>query len=106
MTTLEKVKLLEEYVAVDGTGVDPVVELAIEKLLKRESSRMGELKQRLLKQQAAFERKYGMNSEEFNRRYEKGIMGDEMDYIEWSATFDMLSGLDKRLSLLQKEASA
>jgi len=29
-----------------------------------------------------------------------------MDYVEWSATVDMLSGIDKRLSLLQQEAPA
>ncbi len=75
-------------------------------LPKREASRMDELKQRLLRQKTDLEKKYGMNSEQFNRRYEKGTMGDEMDYVEWSATVDMLSGIEKRLSLLQKEASA
>ena len=92
MSILEKVKLLEEYVAVDASVVDPVVELAIEKLLKQEASRMDELKRRLLRQQTVFEKKYGISSEEFSRRYEKGTMGDEMDYVEWSATVDMLSG--------------
>ena len=105
MAILEKVKLLEQYVAFDASAVDPVVELAIEKLLKREASRMDELKQRLLIQTAEFEKKYGISSDEFNRRYEEGAMGDEMDYVEWSATVDMLSGIDKRLSLLQQEAS-
>lgn len=105
MAILEKVKLLEEYVAVDASAVDPVVELAIEKLLKREASRMNKLKQRLLIQKVEFEKKYGISSDEFNRRYEKGTMGDEMDYVEWSATVDMLSGIDKRLTLLQQEAS-
>jgi len=106
MSILRKVKLLEEYVAADASAVDPAVELAIEKLLKREVSRMDELKQRLLRQKTDFEKKYGMSSEEFNRRYEKGTMGDEMDYVEWSATVDMLSGIEKRLSVLQQEASA
>jgi len=106
MTILEKIKLLERYVAVDVAAVDPVVELAIEKLLKREASRIDELKQRLLRQKIAFEEKYGLNSEEFCRRYEKGEMGDDMDYVEWSATVNMLSGIEKRLSLLQQEVSA
>jgi hypothetical protein len=82
------------------------VELAIEKLLKREACRMDELRQRLLKQKTDFEEKYGIGSEEFNRRYEKGAMGDDMDCVEWSATVDMLAGIEKRLSLLQQEASA
>jgi len=106
MNILDKVKLLEKYIAVDVSTIDPVVELAIEKLLKREASRLDELRQRLLKQKIEFEKRYRLNSEEFYRRYEKGAMGDEMDYVEWSATVDMLAGIEKRLSLLQQEASA
>ena len=103
MTILEKVKLLERYISVDDSAVDPVIELAIEKLLKREASRIDELKQRLSKQKTEFEEKYGLNSEEFCRRYEKGQMGDDMDYLEWSATVDMLAGIEERLSLSQYE---
>ncbi len=106
MTILEKVKLLERYIAVDVAAIDPVMELAIEKLLKREASRLDELKQRLLKQKTEFEEKYELDSEEFCRRYEKGAMGDDMDYVEWSATVDMLTGIEKRLSLLQQGTSA
>jgi len=106
MTVLEKVKLLERYIADDVEAIDPVMELAIDKLLQREVSRMDELKQRLLRQRSEFEEKYGLNSDEFCRRYEKGAMGDDMDYVEWSATIDMLAGIEKRLSLLQHEASA
>jgi hypothetical protein len=29
-----------------------------------------------------------------------------MNYVEWSATVDMLVGIEKRLSLLQQGASA
>ena len=105
MTILEKVKLLEKYIAVDVSAIDPVMELAIEKLLKREASRLDELKQRLLRQKTEFEKRYGLDSEEFYRRYEKGMMGDEMDYVEWSATVDMLAGVEKRVSLLQLGAT-
>ena len=106
MTILEKVKLLERYIAVDVAAIDPVMDLTIEKLLKREASRVDELKQRLLVQKSEFEAKYGLNSEEFRKRYEKGVMGDDMDYVEWSATVDMLAGVEKRLSLLQQGTSA
>jgi len=106
MTILNKIKLLEEYVSVDASVIDPVVELAIEKLLKREASRMNELRRHLLEQKTEFEEKYGISSEEFNKLYEKGMMGDEMDYVEWSATVDMLSGIEKRLSVLQRETSS
>jgi hypothetical protein len=104
MTTLEKVKLLEKYLAVDVEAIDPVVELAIEKLLKREASRIDQLKQRLLRQKTEFEEKYGLNSEEFRRRYENGTMADDMDYVEWSATICMLIDVEKRLSLIKPDS--
>ncbi len=106
MTILEKVKLLERYIAVDLAAIDPVMDLTIEKLLRREASRMDELRQRLLTQKSEFEKKYGLNSEEFCMRYNKGAMGDDMDYVEWSAIVDMLAGTEKRLSVLQQKASA
>jgi len=67
MSILRKVKLLEEYVAADASAVDPTVELASEKLLKREACRLDELKQRLLRQKAGFEEKYGLEFHPANR---------------------------------------
>ena len=106
MNVLDKVKILERYVAKDTHALDPVVELTIEKLLKRETSRMVDLKQRLVQQKQAFEERYGLDSDEFCRRYEAGTMGDEMDYVEWSATVDMLAGIENRLMLLQQDTIA
>jgi len=31
-----------------------------------------------------------MSSEEFRIRYDKGSVGDDMEFIEWAATLDML----------------
>ena len=48
MTTLEKVKRLEKYIAADVAAFDPVLDITIEKLLKRESARVGDIQQRLM----------------------------------------------------------
>lgn len=55
MTTLEKVKRLEEYLAIGSSTVDPVLDIALDKLLKREITRMSELKARLSDQLKKFE---------------------------------------------------
>lgn len=100
LTTLDKIKRLEQYLAADNSTVDPVVDLTIDKLLAREQARIVGLKTRLLEQCALFEQSYALSSEDFYKQYEAGQMGDETDYIEWAATLEMLANLEKRLALL------
>jgi hypothetical protein len=100
LTTLDKVKRLEQYLAVDNSTVDPVLDTTIDKLLAREQARILELKTRLSKQCTWFEQSYALSSEDFYKQYEAGQMGDETDYVEWAATLEMLANLDKRLALL------
>lgn len=101
VTTLEKVRRLEQYLAVDNSTVDQVMDTTIDKLLIRERARILELKERLLRQCKQFEEDYLLDSTEFYTRYEEGEMGDEMDFVEWAATIEMLANIDKRLALLE-----
>ena len=55
------------------------------------------LQTNLAGQIADFEDKYNMKSASFEKRYQSGELGDEMDYIEWSSTLDMLKNVKKRL---------
>lgn len=97
---LEKVKRLEQYVAADENGIDQVVEQTLDKLLEREATRLADLKSRLVSQIVAFEEQYKMPTRDFYARFERGELGDAMDYIEWSATAEMLQNLEKRIGLL------
>ena len=100
MTTLEKVRRLEQYLAVDESVVNPVLDMTIEKLLRRETERVLDLKKRLMQQLQEFEENYGLKSADFYARYENGEMGDDIDFMEWSATVEMLANNDRRLALL------
>jgi len=100
MTTLEKVRRLEQYVAVSSAAIDPVLGMSIDKLLTRETVRLFGLKARLANQLSRFEKSYDLKSVDFYTRYENGEMGDKMDFIEWAATVEMLANADKRLALL------
>jgi len=102
MTTLEKVRRLEQYIAVDQSAVNPVLEMTINKLLTRETERVLDLKRRLMQQLREFEENYGLKSAVFYTRYENGEMGDEIDFMEWSATVEMLANSDRRLALLTR----
>lgn len=102
MTVLEKIKILERYVSVDPSMIDSVMEMAIDKLLKREATRMGDMHLRINDQIAAFETKHKMSSEEFRRRYDQGTIGDDMDFIEWAATIDMREKIQHHMSMINK----
>jgi hypothetical protein len=49
----------------------------------------------------AFEEKYRFSSEEFYRRYERGEMGDDEDYMLWAGLVEMLASNEKRLQSLE-----
>lgn len=103
MTTLEKVRRLEQYVSADSTASDPVIDMVMNKLLTREKERMLELQSRLANELGSFEKKYALKSDAFYQRYERGEMGDAMDFVEWSATWEMFRNTKKRLTLLEAD---
>jgi len=102
ITTLAKVKRLEQYLVMNGSSsIDPVLDQSIDKLLERESNRILELKTSLLNQLSEFEKTYSMSNSDFYQRYESGEMGDDMDFMEWASTIEMLASVEKELELLQ-----
>jgi len=103
MTTIEKVRRLEKYLGSCSSEVDPVIEMAVNKLLSREFERVRQLTKRLSKQLMKFEEQYALQSAEFHKRYEHGEMGDSMDFVEWSATVEMLGNAKKQMAFLEPE---
>lgn len=52
-----------------------------------------ELRARLKQQLADFEKQYAMESVDFYEQFEHGDLGDAADFVEWSATYEMLKNL-------------
>lgn len=100
LSTLEKVKSLEHYLTISNPPVDPVIDHTLNKLLNREYQRISEIQKRLLSDVNQFEAHYEMKSTQFQSQYDKGILGDDIDFIEWSATLDMLNQIEKQLKWL------
>ena len=106
-TVLSKVKRLEEYmVSTNVSSLDSVLELTIDKLLDRETSRLISQKARLEQQLADFERRYSLSSEGFYEKFERGELGDAMDFVEWLATYEIAANLQHRLSILGWEEAS
>ncbi len=46
----------------------------------------------------AFEKKYGMSSDDFYRAYMAGTLPDELQHcVEWAATYDMFTRIKRRV---------
>ena len=103
--TLEKVRRLEHYIAGRDAAIDPVLDLTVDKLLQREQARVTELKERLADQLAEFEKRFQMESPDFYARYERGEMGDDLDFVEWAATVEMLANVEQQFSLLHSDVA-
>jgi hypothetical protein len=97
---LEKVRRLKNYLEWRGGEADAVVEMTINKILQRERDQMQVQMNRLQQQLAMFEQQYGWATPAFYDRFERGELGDDMDFIEWSATWEMIQKLQKGLALI------
>jgi len=80
--------------------VDAILESTLDKLLGRERQRLAGQLARLKSQVADFEGRYGWTSEEFYPRFERGELGDDIDFIEWSATIEMIRNLQQNIDSL------
>jgi hypothetical protein len=103
---LEKVQRLEQYVQLTNGQVDWVLESTIDKVLDRERQRLLGQQAHLKSQIADFEVQYGWTSEAFYPRFERGELGDDMDFVEWSATIEMVKNLQQIIELLGERDTA
>ncbi len=102
MNVIEKLRLLEQYILSDKSTADQIIYITIDKLLSREQKRTKELKKRLEDQIDDFEKRYSMNTSEFYSDFKDGKMGDDIDFIEWAATYEMINNVINKLNILDK----
>ena len=68
---------------------DDYLTRSIGKIIEYEKEKTSKDIQPLRNDIELFERKYNMSSVEFFEKFEKGELGDNEDYFEWSALFQM-----------------
>ena len=103
MTTLEKLEQLTHYIQMKNGEGDVVLDTTLDKLLAREEAQYAEWLAYLESQFAAFEAEYGLDSAVFYERYERGEMGDEMDFVEWAGLYDIYLRSQTKLGALHPQ---
>jgi len=101
LATDERLTRLAELARLGLTS--PLVAVTIDKLYDHEITEAQNKLSELEADLAEFEAQYEMSSDDFSQRFQDGLMGDEMDYVEWSSLVQMANNLRKRLELLTKE---
>ena len=97
--TLLKIQSLEQLYR---TGYhSDTIDASIDKLVGIERTRVKQEMAHLEENLHKFEDQYRLSSSEFHRQFRAGEMGDEADFFEWSAFYQMWLSVRKQLDLLK-----
>ena len=94
MTTAQmKLNLLQEVV-----GEDEAFNRMLDKLLYLTLSRYQTRLSRLNADLKKFESQYEMDTPTFYQKFERGELGDDMDFFEWAGLFELQRDLAEKLN--------
>jgi len=99
MTAIEKLEVLSRLVQQGKT--DLLIDRTLGKLLAHKRAEAATQCRRIRADVKAFEKQYGIDSLTFVERYKGGALGDDADFIEWYALWNMLQELEERLNDLR-----
>ncbi len=104
-TTIDKAERFAYYLKTHRRQSDALIDTVLDKLLDRE-------RQSLLKQRAElraeldqFESQYALKSSELYEKFQRGEMGDDMDFVDWSAVWRVYQTILKSLETLDSAPS-
>ncbi len=98
--TLSKVKTLEKFV--QRHGDDALISNTISKILEYKIRGYEEQIERIAEDLGRFEQAYQKDSETFLGEFKDGLLGDNMDFIEWSSLYQMRKHLIEEKAELEK----
>lgn len=88
---LSQVKNLEKFIKKHGD--DPFISQTISKMLSYKIQKYDERIKKLGKGLKKFERTYKKESPAFFKEFQKGKIGDNLDFVEWSSLYQMRNRL-------------
>lgn len=96
---LHQLKLLEALHQQGGSHA--MIEQTLDKIIDQELSVAQQKKAELDRDLQEFEARYDMPSEIFMERFQTGSLGDDLDFVEWSAFFRLHQSLQCQIDLLK-----
>ena len=74
--------------SLESVGADEILNSTLDKLIEIQLAKYSKFISEVENELSVFEDKYNMKSEVFYSKYQKGIVGDDMDFIEWSGLYE------------------
>jgi len=96
ITTREKLELLHD-IARDEPALDGILDKIL--LMQRETYRLR--LQRYDNDLKMFEQRHQMLSDPFYVQFEQGLLGDEMDFFEWSGLIELRQDVQRKMQRLE-----
>ena len=91
----DKIHLIERLSSDDAATVN-LLNKVIDSLVEHDRAKLTQLREKI----SGFEALYSMGTDEFQRRFNNGALGDDMDWFEWDAIADMAARLEDKLALI------
>jgi hypothetical protein len=98
-TTLQRLRALERLYqqGYHDDVVDRAVSKLVEHQIHKDETQLRELTNALMK----FEEQFGMSSQDFEKKYQAGEAGDDIDVFEWHVFIQMYLRLQQQLQILK-----
>ncbi|MFM7406092.1 MAG: hypothetical protein ACKO3K_05350 [Cuspidothrix sp.] len=99
---INQLKVLEAF-SQQG-GYSDILASSLRKIITQEINHIQQQIKELENDLQIFEHQYQLSSENFYQQFKRGELGDEVDFVEWSAFYQMWTDLQARLTLLQSSS--
>jgi hypothetical protein len=96
---LNQLKILESLY--HSGSLNATIEQTLDKIIYQELATAQQKQLELETDLQTFERQYDMTSAEFQQRFQAGQLGDDVDFVEWNAFYEIWNTLNNQICLLQ-----
>ena len=86
-----------------AVGAEKLVDQALAKVIEFEIDRLRQEQRRLKAELVHFETSYQMTSEECQRKFDAGELGDAIEFFEWTSLYSIYQQNEHFLRLLEEK---
>ena len=95
--------VMDKIAALKAVGAEELLNQTLAKLIQAEIDRLRQEQRRLQAELTSFENTHQMTSEECQRQFESGALGDAVEFFEWTSLYSIYQRNEQTLRLLEEK---